>query len=232
MEELPTNTIHRLRDQMPSMLDILPRGLTTAEARLVAERQASLLLRLLDVRQPCADIERLLELPELEVEFLPGIPESGTSAWRRDHWHIRLNSDDDLWRSRVTLAHEFKHILDDPFREQLYPGWTYDSDGKAPRQAEEISDYFAGCVLVPKRWLVNVWYAGVHDVPTLAATFDVSESLILTRLEQTGIEEKAQPEHERHPRRPYTRAALPRLGRRLESQPARRHALELTGERG
>ncbi len=121
--ETPSPTIiDRVRLLMPiRTLDIISRTLTAPEARIVAERQAGLLLRLLGITKPSVEIELITELPTIEVEVSPGLALSGYSVWQDNHWLVHINADDSLWRCRSTLAHELKHILDDPFREQLYP---------------------------------------------------------------------------------------------------------------
>lgn len=202
--DTPSPTIiDRVRQLMPMRtLDIISRPLKVHEARIVAERQADLLLRLLRITQPSVEIELIAELPTINVEVSPNLPLSGYSVWQGDHWHIHINADDSLWRCRSTLAHELKHILDDPFREQLYPDWPRDSQLPPPTEAEEICDYFAGCVLAPTAWLQRVWQHGIRDTAKLASLFDVSESLIKVRLHQTGL---TVGRLRNYPRRSYTR---------------------------
>ncbi|MBX7268827.1 ImmA/IrrE family metallo-endopeptidase [Micromonospora sp. Llam7] len=132
------------------------------------------------------EVELIAELPDIEVEVLPELPLSGATDWVRDHWHVQINADDSLWRCRSTLAHEYKHILDDPFREELYPRWPRGA-AMPPDLAERICDYFAGCVLVPRQWLYKAWDDGLRDPAKLASHFDVSESLIEVRMDQTKV---------------------------------------------
>lgn len=187
MQETTPTLIDSVRSVMPTgMLGILQRGISDAEARRTAERQAMKLLELLNITEPSVDIELLAELPDIEVGVMSDMPVSGSSTWMDGKWHIQINADDSLWRCRATLAHEFKHILDDPFREVLYPDWARSST-EPYGPAERICDYFAGCVLVPTSWLRKAWANGIHDTARLASLFAVSEALIRVRIEQTQI---------------------------------------------
>lgn len=81
---------------------------------------------------------------------------SGASLWDRGRgeWVVYLNRIDSWRRQRFTLFHEFKHIIDHGHRHVLYAGpGHYDPDVEAERAA----DYFAGCVLVPKKFLKRAW---------------------------------------------------------------------------
>ncbi|MFB8777151.1 ImmA/IrrE family metallo-endopeptidase [Streptomyces broussonetiae] len=180
------DVIERLRSLMPiATLLRLSRTLTRSEARVIAERQANMLLRLLHIRKPGVEVELVAELPQVKVEFLPNLCFSGSSVWKDGYWHIHINADDSLWRCRATLAHELKHILDDPYAEVLYPECGVDP--KHTQNAEAICDYFAGCVLVPRRWLKSAWQRGICDTTTLASIFNVSDALIKTRIKQVGL---------------------------------------------
>jgi len=199
-------------------LGFVGRALTWQEACRVAERQANHLLKLLGVTAPPAAIEPLLMQDDIKVEVLPDLPLSGHTHWTGEHWLITINQDESLWRSRSTLAHEIKHILDDPFRELLYPEWPHGSESPAPELAERICDYFAGCVLAPRGWLQQAWRDGVRDVAELADRFDVSDALITVRLCQVGLVQPSRVPKQLwrgYTRRAYQRgAALVRRGTR------------------
>lgn len=173
---------------VPTML-LLKRPLTRNEARRVAERQSRTLIKLLGGRGPSVDIERISELDAIIFDFLPPgelSALSGATDWINGRWVISLNETDDLWEARFTVAHEFKHILDDPLRELLYP--ASQPNGRAERDdAEAVADYFAGCVLVAEHWLRQAWARGVRDISQLAHLFNVTEQLIETRLLETGL---------------------------------------------
>ncbi|MFP3700396.1 ImmA/IrrE family metallo-endopeptidase, partial [Burkholderia sp. SIMBA_013] len=53
------------------------------------------------------------------------------------------------------------------------------------------ADYFAGCLLVPKKLLKRAYYGGMQRPADLAAYFQVSEAAMTVRLRQTGIVEPA-----------------------------------------
>jgi len=207
MNDIPSNLIDKLRQLMPvGTLSMMNRPLTVDEAKTVAERQARLLLQLLNISGPSADVELLAELPDIEVKFAPNLPLSGFSEWIRGRWLIGINQSDSLWRCRATLCHEFKHVLDDPFVEILYPRTNRLSE-HMPDRAEAISNYFAGCVLVPREWLLRAWSRGTREIDELAALFAVSRSLIRVRLRQLGLLKRgpaSRPGNERLFRR-YTR---------------------------
>ncbi len=201
------NILDHVRQLMPMQtLSVMPRPLMWAEARIIAERQAAHLLRLLRIKKPSVEIERVLTSAPIQIEAVPNLDNSAYSGWKDDHWHVLMNADESIWRSRASLAHEVKHILDDPFREILYPNWPRDSLLPAPDEAEQICDYFAGCVLVPERLLLAAWRSGTCDVPALAQLFEVSPSLITVRLRQTGI----LPPRHRESWMQYTRRAYQR----------------------
>lgn len=81
METLSPTIIDRVRLLMPMRtLDIISRPLKASEARIVAERQANLLLRLLNITKPSVEIELIAELPNVEVEVSSGLSLSGYSV--------------------------------------------------------------------------------------------------------------------------------------------------------
>src|SRR5262249_49420047 len=159
----PESIIDQVRALMPvATMHLLCRPVTGHEARVVAERQAMLLLRLLEITKPSVEIELITELPDIEAVVGQNMPESGTADWHATHCLIRINASESLGRCRATLAHELKHILDDPYTEILSPG--IDPRLYHPPEAEPIGEYFAGCLLVPRPWLTRAWANGIHDV--------------------------------------------------------------------
>lgn len=161
-----------------------PRPLEDHEARFIAERQAMRLTELLDLNGPIIDLGAIASLPRLDVRTKAGLPVSGFSEWSRSRWVIALNEDDHLTRQRFTLAHELKHVLDNPFIEVLYP----DRDGKpSGKRAEAICDYFAGCLLMSRPAVKALWGLGHQRVDDLAAHFGVSRAAMGLRLHQLGL---------------------------------------------
>ena len=81
---------------------------------------------------------------------------------------------------RFSLAHELKHILDHPFETILYARGS-------TTLAEQTCDYFAACLLMPRRWLRRAWSEGMCDANSLARRFGVTPQAIKVRLLQVGL---------------------------------------------
>lgn len=155
-----------------------------AEARALAERQASLLIHLLGVTEPPVATATLSNLPRLSVERVTSMPMSGSAQWVAGRWHVLLNASEASTRQRFTLAHELKHIIDHPDVSRLYR--AIDSRTRAAA-IERCCDFFAGCLLVPSPWLRLAWRSGSREAFRLADLFDVSPAAIHVRLAQTGL---------------------------------------------
>jgi hypothetical protein len=143
------STITRLRDIVPL------RRLSTAEALRVAEAQANRLLRLSGLTEPPVGEEIIAELPGIEIERVTPAKAHAAAQWSHGRWLILLNAAETRGRQRFSLAHELKHILDNPFVTILYPGRS--------DLAEQVCDYFAACLLMPRRWLRQAWAEGMRD---------------------------------------------------------------------
>ena len=120
MNQDPRTILQSLRALVPA------RGLQHHEAQGVAERQAMRLLAILEQREPPVDVGLIAELPRIEVRVVPNRDLAGLSGmtqWlkQQSHWLIAVNRDDSQTRRRFTLGHEFKHILDNPYINVLYP---------------------------------------------------------------------------------------------------------------
>ena len=112
------------------------------------------------------------------------LPVSGVTSWHNGRWLIVLNGAEPLVRQRFSLAHEFKHAVDHRFRDELY----VDRRGlSAATQAEQAADYFAACLLMPKRWLYAAWAAGHQRVSVLSRMFAVSPQAMARRLQHLGL---------------------------------------------
>ena len=159
-------------------------AVTGHEARSLAERQAQLLRRLLDLDDAICDPGTIASLPRQEVKPRAGLPISGFSEWSRSRWLIAINADDHPTRQRFTLAHEIKHVLDNPYIETLYPG---PNGTPSHQRAEDICDYFAACLLMPRLELKRLYYAGNQRVDDLAGHFSVSKAAMGVRLFQIGL---------------------------------------------
>lgn len=170
--------ITQLRDFVPI------RPLTRHEALSIAEHQALRLLELAAVHEPPVPERLITELPRLDVRRLSPFPTSGATDWVHGRWVVVLNGAEPVTRQRFSLAHELKHILDHPFAGQLYGAMD-----PRDRQSwiEQICDYFAGCLLVPRPWLKRAWAKESQHVGTLARRFRVSPAAMTTRLSQVGL---------------------------------------------
>lgn len=176
MTSLPT--IAALRDLVPI------RPLTFLEALRIAELQANKLRELSGVDRPPLPEIVISGLPRVQVERLAHVPMSGAAQWSRGRWLILLNASESGVRQRFSLCHEFKHVLDNPFIHVLYPKAGGMSSAE---RAEQVCDYFAGCLLVPRLWLKRVWTTETQDLGRLARLFDVSKRAMEVRLLQTGL---------------------------------------------
>jgi hypothetical protein len=174
-----TGLLARLRELVPH------RGLSPAEARQIAERQAAILLTHTGIEQPAVPESIVTDLPFLAVTHRPGFPTSGMATQTDSGWVIVLRADEAKVRQRFSLIHEFKHVLDDPFIEWLYP--TRDAYSPEDR-AERICDYFAACVLMPKMWIKRDWAGGgIQDIARLARRYRVSQVAMAVRLAELRL---------------------------------------------
>lgn len=185
MDQDPRTILQKLRVFVPA------RPLQHHEAQGIAERQATRLLTLLDQREPPVDVGLIAELPRIEVRVVPnrdiaGL--SGMSQWlkKESRWLIAVNRDDSQTRRRFTLGHEFKHILDNPYINVLYPENEY-AKLSAEERAERMCDYFAACVLMPRPWVKTHWARGTQNTEALAAIFNVSPAAMDRRLQDIGL---------------------------------------------
>jgi hypothetical protein len=179
--------MHQTHDNPNEHLSVLAslRRLTPArrvhisEALQIAELQASRILELLAIEDGPVPTEIITELPHVRTEYRD-IPASGLSYWNGQQWVICLNRTEPRTRQRFTLLHEYKHIIDYGHAEQLYT---------SGEQAEAAAHYFAGCVLMPKRFVKRAWGDLIQRPSVLARLFDVSPRAMGVRLVQIGLTE-------------------------------------------
>jgi Zn-dependent peptidase ImmA (M78 family) len=149
----------------------------------IVERQATKFLELHDSMTAPIPVEIIGELPRVRIVVDHDMPISGSSAWNGQSWVISLNATESWARQRFTLAHEYLHIVHHGFVDRLYSS----DPAVAATQVEQAADYFAGCLLVPKRLLKSIWCNDTQKVSELAHIFDVSAAAIRVRLDQTGL---------------------------------------------
>jgi hypothetical protein len=179
-----------------TLRDFVPlRPLTRHEALMIAERQALTFLTLVGATEPPFPEQLIADLPRLEVRRISPFPASGATQWIRGRWVVVINGSEPETRGRFSLAHELKHILDHPFVDRLYG--AIDSRDRHD-WIEQVCDYFAGCLLVPRPWLKRSYTTDTQDPTELAERFGVSRQAMVTRLRQVGLAEIAQRCDRRH----------------------------------
>lgn len=172
------STITILRDVMPI------RALTFAESLSLAELQASKFHALTGISDGALPERAITDLPRVQVERISPAPVSGATQWSHGRWLIILNGSESRGRQRFSLAHELKHVLDNPFIDVLYPGMNAMSSGE---RAEQVCDHFAACLLLPRLAVKRAWTGGQQNTRELARHFDVSVAAMTVRLRQIGL---------------------------------------------
>ncbi len=172
-----SSVLTQLRSLVP------PRPLSPREALLITEAQARLLLKAAQIDEPPVPSTVVAELPRIRVVVENSMPCSGSAHWTGQHWVISLNATEPVLRRRFSLFHEYKHIVDHPHRATIYPPERR-SSAVLP---EQLADFFAGSVLMPKRWLKRLYYVGHTDLEELSSIFAVSTRAVEVRLHQLGL---------------------------------------------
>lgn len=192
------------------------------EAFAVAEEQASELLKFFAIAEPEVDVSLITQLPRIEVEVDADLSEYGLygmTTWGHGRWQMRISKGARVATRRFTLAHEFKHILDDPAVDSAYRNLGIDEyDRKAI--TEEVCEHFADCFLMPRLMVARAVRSDVRNVARLAAVFGVLQSDMDRRLQDLGL--KIELPDGDDPIRSYFRTASVRpRGRRPKPQPNR-----------
>lgn len=178
LQESKMSVLATLRALVP------PRPLGYGESERIAELQANRLRELLGLTEPRLPEEAISELPRVIVRREFGLPVSGVTVWEHGRWVISLNASEPLGRVRFSLAHEFCHVLHHPSRRWFYEG------ANGPERAERLADYFAGCLLMPKRHVKRLVGEGCNS-KQLAHAFGASAGAMNVRLIQLGLSEQA-----------------------------------------
>jgi hypothetical protein len=179
------------------------RPLSPWETLRIAELQANRLLEHFEVDSAPVPVEVVSELPRIRVIREPGLPMSGCAHWDGRFWVITVNADEHPLRQRFSLMHEFKHVLDHTTKRSLYRDRPFQS---AEEQAERVADYFAACLLMPKRIVKSLWFHGPQRTTVLAERLQVSPIAARYRLDQLGLVDRGSrcpwpPDHFRSQRR-------------------------------
>lgn len=161
------------------------RPLNLGESLRVAEVQAAKLLQASGITEAPVPESVVTALPRIELVRMAGIPVSGSAHWAKGRWVIAINKSEPVVRQRFSLAHELKHVLDAPFGPRLYPAWR---ELSSHDRAEQVANYFAGCLLMPRAWVKRAFYDdGVMDPGALAGRFGVSREAMRVRLSVVGL---------------------------------------------
>jgi len=172
-------------DVLGSLRALVPaRPLTWSEAHVLAERQATSLLKHMRVDEPPVPQFVITSLPRIIVDWREDWPTSGMTLPTGSIYRIVIRANEPRWRQRYSLAHEFKHALDDPFNELLY---RHLSQLQADERAERLCNYFAACLLMPRAWIKRDWCAGIQKIDQLARRYYVSCEAMSTRLSELGL---------------------------------------------
>lgn len=175
------SVLSKLRALVPN------RPLTPGEALRIAELQANHLLHHFEIETNAVPEEIISELPRIQIVREYTLPVSGAVHWNGRYWIISINADEPTFRQRFSVMHEFKHVLDHTTKHYLYrdrPSQT------AAQQAERVADYFAACLLMPKKVVKRLWCQGNQNINLLAEILYVSPKALRFRLDQLGLTEQ------------------------------------------
>ncbi len=169
--------------------DLVPlRPLSYGEHMRIAELQANRFLAAVGITEAPGSERVICELPRLQVERISPFPVSGATHWSSGRWLVVLNGNEPRVRQRFSLAHELKHIIDHRFSDLIFASFPADD---RHRVSEQLCDYFAGCLLMPRPWLKSTYAQGLQHLPALADHFDVSQAAMQVRLNQIGMTDPA-----------------------------------------
>ena len=118
----------------------------------------------------------------VQVREVPLKVYHGAIWYRDDGWVIQLKASDVPATKRFTLFHEAFHIL---AHCRTIP--VFRKRGAIVGSFNEwLADEFAGCILMPRQWVVEKW-AEVKDLDRMREIFAVPKSAICLKLRQLGL---------------------------------------------
>jgi Zn-dependent peptidase ImmA (M78 family) len=178
----------RERSVLAMLRALVPqRPLSPSETLRIAELQANRLLEQFEIQTAAVPAEIVSELPRMRVVRELGLPVSGSAHWDGRFWLIVLSADEHPLRQRFSLMHEFKHVIDHTTKHWLYRDRAFQTGSE---QAERVADYFAACLLMPKRVVKRLWFEGPQNIERLAEQLQVSPAAARYRLDQLGLTER------------------------------------------
>jgi len=117
-----------------------------------------------------------------EVREVPLKAYHGAIWHPKEGWIIQVRADDAPGVKRLTLFHEAFHIL---AHYRTTP--VFRKRGAIQGSFNELlADYFAMCILMPRRWVREKWVQ-VNDLDRMAEIFDVPKPAVCIRLRQLGL---------------------------------------------
>ncbi|MDD4859315.1 MAG: ImmA/IrrE family metallo-endopeptidase [Dehalococcoidales bacterium] len=123
------------------------------------------------------DINRELEIYQIPLKTVHG------AAWYcTNRWVVHLNKKDTHQMKRFTLFHEAFHMM----ARSKFGIDKHTGAHARGRFIEGMADTFATYVLIPTAWAKEQWFKS-RDVATMAAMFDVPESVMWFRLRHLGL---------------------------------------------
>ena len=118
----------------------------------------------------------------IEVRLLALKAYHGAIWHLKDGWIIQLKANDTSAVKRFTLLHEAFHIL---AHHRTTP--VFKKRGAIQGSFNELlADYFAICILTPRRWVKEKW-AEVKNLDRMAKIFGVPKPVMGIRLRQLGL---------------------------------------------
>jgi hypothetical protein len=166
---------------------LVPRtGLDHTEALIVAEVQATALLKMVGAVRPPVPVLILARHLDVASEYDPTAGELGYHTPLRDTWCIGY-SDPTPSERDATVAHQLKLILDAPFDDdELYPPrWVM----TPLLRKHHVAEYFAVCLTMPGAWVQQICRDGEPDVHSLALLFGATPNAMLLRLKSLRLVE-------------------------------------------
>ncbi len=161
------------------------RPLYFSEARRITELQANRFRELQGIDSAELPEDAITKLPRIRTIEVFHLPTSGVSQWTEGSWVIAVDAGEPWQRQRFSQAHELWHIINYRADDWLCPGGSYQTPSV---HREQLADYFAGCLLMPKRHVKRLVGEGL--APTdLADTFGVSLRATQVRLAQLHVVE-------------------------------------------
>ena len=138
-----------------------------------------------EVRSPPVPTEIIALIDQrgiTEIRTVPLKAYHGAIWHPKEGWIIQVKADDTSAMKRFTMFHEAFHIL-------AHCGGTPVFRKRGLEQGsfnELLADYFAICILAPRRWVRENW-AEVRDLDRMAEIFDAPKPAMCIRLRTMGL---------------------------------------------